>query len=110
MAQASECLVGTCDFAAFGRPPQGENTVRTVKQAEWQERRPFITFDIEANAFLYRMVRSVVGMLVMVGAGQLSVEEFQALLQAQDRSQIRRLAPAHGLCLMRVDYPAWPAV
>jgi tRNA pseudouridine38-40 synthase len=110
MTQASECLVGTRDFAAFGRPPQGENTVRTVKQAEWQERRPFITFDIEANAFLYRMVRSVVGMLVMVGAGQISVEEFQALLQAQDRSQIRRVAPAHGLCLMRVDYPAWPAV
>ncbi|MFC2038047.1 tRNA pseudouridine(38-40) synthase TruA, partial [Chloroflexota bacterium] len=62
MAQASQCLVGTHDFAAFGRPPQGDNTVRTVSQAEWQLLPPFLTFDIEANAFLYRMVRSIVGM------------------------------------------------
>jgi tRNA pseudouridine38-40 synthase len=104
MIHASYSLVGTHDFAAFGRPPQGENTVREVKRATWHEERPFLSFDIEANAFLYRMVRSIVGMLVLLGAGQISTEEFEALLQNGDRSQIRQVAPAQGLCLMRVDY------
>jgi tRNA pseudouridine38-40 synthase len=104
MRAASRCLVGTHDFATFGRPPQGKNTVRTVHRAEWQERRPFLIFEVEANAFLYRMVRSLVGMLVLVGAGQMVVEEFEAALQAQDRSQVKQLAPAHGLCLMQVRY------
>jgi tRNA pseudouridine38-40 synthase len=104
MVQASHCLVGTHDFASFGRPPQGVNTVRTVSRAEWQDRGRFFTFDIEANAFLYRMVRSIVGMLVLVGSGQISCKEYAVILEARDRSRIRQVAPAHGLCLMRVDY------
>jgi tRNA pseudouridine38-40 synthase len=105
MAQASGCLVGTHDFSTFGSPPRGENTVRTVRRAEWKERETFYTFDIEANAFLYRMVRSIVGVLMFVGCGQLSPGEFEAMLQARDRSQVRQVAPAHGLCLVQVDYP-----
>ena len=104
MVEASQCLVGTHDFAAFGRPPQGNNTVRTVHRAEFREQQPSITFEIEANAFLYRMVRSIVGMLALVGWGRIVVEDFEAILQAQDRSRIRQVAPAQGLCLMRVDY------
>lgn len=106
MAQASCCLVGRHDFATFGRPPQGENTVRTVSRAEFREKRSFLTFDIEANAFLYRMVRKIVGSLVLVGSGQISPEGFEAILQARDRSQVKQIAPAQGLCLMRVDYAA----
>jgi tRNA pseudouridine38-40 synthase len=104
MVQASGCLVGSHDFATFGRPPQGDNTVRSVFRAEWQEQRPFLTFDIEADAFLYRMVRSMVGTLVQVGQGQISPAEFEGMLPARDRSLVQRLAPAHGLCLIRVDY------
>ncbi len=105
MARASRCLVGRHDFATFGRPPRGENTVRTVFRTEWQVRRPILVFEIEADAFLNRMVRSIVGALVLVGRGQESPESFEGLLRARDRSRIRLLAPAHGLCLMRVDYP-----
>jgi tRNA pseudouridine38-40 synthase len=104
MVQASGCLVRSHDFATFGRPPQGDNTVRTVLRAEWQEQRPFLVFDIEADAFLYRMVRSMVGTLVQVGQGQISPAEFERMLLARDRSLVQRLAPARGLCLMRVDY------
>lgn len=105
MEEASCLLVGQHDFATFGQPPQGENTIRTVLRAKWQEQQPFLTFDIEANAFLYRMVRSIVGMLVQVGCGQISLDEFAAIVKARERSQGKSLAPAHGLCLMRVDYP-----
>lgn len=105
MVEAGDRLVGSFDFASFGKPPQGENTVRTVHQAVWQERGRYLLFDIEANAFLYRMVRSLVGTLVQVGLGRMSLDGFLQVLQARDRSQGKYLAPAHGLCLMRVDYP-----
>jgi tRNA pseudouridine38-40 synthase len=104
MAQASRCLVGTRDFSTFGRPPQGENAVRTVSRAEWCQRGRFLTFDIAANAFLYHMVRSLVGSLVLVGSGQLAPDEFEMMLLARDSSRVKQVAPAHGLCLMQVDY------
>lgn len=104
MAKASQCLIGAQDFATFGRALQGENTIRTVFRAEWQQRGSTVDFEIEANAFLYRMVRSIVGTLQLVGSGQLSAEEFEAILRARDRSQVRQVAPAQGLCLMQVDY------
>lgn len=104
MAEASRCLVGTRDFATFGRPPQGQNTVRTVSRAEWAVTGSRFTFDIEADAFLYRMVRSIVGTLVQVGWQQVPPEEFRGILGATDRSLVRLVAPAQGLCLMRVDY------
>ncbi len=105
MVEASRALIGSHDFASFGRPPQGDSTVREVFRVGWQEETPFLMFDIEANAFLYRMVRSIVGTLVQVGQGLISVDEFKAILDARDRSQCKYMAPAHGLCLMRVDYP-----
>lgn len=107
MAQAARCLVGTQDFGAFGRPPRedGEgNTERSVLRAGWQADGPLLTFDIEANAFLYRMVRSIVGTLVRVGRGDLSVGDFRAILEARDRGRIKLVAPPHGLCLMQVNY------
>jgi tRNA pseudouridine38-40 synthase len=106
MAEASCCLVGTHDFATFGRPPQGNNTVRTVFRADWQVSGSHLLFEIEADAFLYRMVRNIVGTLVQVGWGQVSAQDFDTMLQARDRSLVKQVAPAQGLCLMRVDYAA----
>jgi tRNA pseudouridine38-40 synthase len=104
MQQAAQSLVGEHDFATFGQPPQGEVTVRRVLAAEWGGELPWLTFDIEANAFLYRMVRSIVGTLLQVGCGAMSVEEFAAARAACDRSQAGPTAPPHGLCLMEVKY------
>jgi len=109
LSQASEYLVGSQDFATFGRPPTGEpgaSTVRRVFEARWQKQGPLLTFDIEANAYLYRMVRSIVGTLTQVGWGQISVDDFRAMLEARGHSLIRRVAPARGLCLMQVQYAA----
>ncbi len=104
MARAAKCLVGSHDFASFGRSPQGENTVRQVYQAQCTRQDQFIYFDIVANAFLYRMVRSIVGTLLLVGIGKLSPERFGEILQARDRRRSGSVAPARGLCLMRVNY------
>jgi tRNA pseudouridine38-40 synthase len=64
-----------------------------------------ITFEIEANGFLRFMVRNIVGTLVDVGMGKLSVEDIPEIFHSRDRSQASATAPAHGLFLMSVTYP-----
>lgn len=104
MQQASLHFLGTHDFASFGRAPQGDNTVRTITQAAWSVNGPEITFEITANAFLYRMVRSMVGTLLEVGLGKFKVDEVKKILLARNRSRARTLAPSNGLCLVKVNY------
>ena len=104
MDRAAKCLVGSHDFASFGRPPQGENTVRQVYRAGCTRQDWFIYFDIVANAFLYRMVRNIVGTLLPVGIGELLPEGYEEILQARDRRRAGPPVPGHGLCLMRVNY------
>jgi tRNA pseudouridine38-40 synthase len=104
MESASALIIGEHDFAAFGRSNEGGATVRRVIEAQWTAERPWVFFDIEANAFLYRMVRSIVGTLLEVGQGRLSSAEFGAVLASRDRSQAGQTAPAHGLCLVQVKY------
>ncbi len=104
MNRAAEHLVGEHDFASFGRPPQGTVTVRRLSQAVWRRQSPWLFFDIEANAFLYRMVRSIVATLLQVGQGRLSPERFGELLVARDRSQVKYMAPPQGLCLIQVRF------
>jgi tRNA pseudouridine38-40 synthase len=104
MQRAAQSLIGEHDFAAFGQPPQGRVTVRRVMVAQWGGKPPWLTFDIEANAFLYRMVRSIMGTLLQVGRGSISVEGFRAVLASRDRGQAGPTAPPQGLCLVEVKY------
>jgi tRNA pseudouridine38-40 synthase len=108
MSEAAQLLLGEHDFATFGSPPQGTNSVRRVVNVEWSRAGEKLYFEIEANAFLYRMVRSIVGTLIEVGAEELTVEEFGQLFTAADRSRAGPTAPAHGLCLMAVNYQGVP--
>jgi tRNA pseudouridine38-40 synthase len=96
----------------FHRPPP--SLVRRVLRASWSEaERPdagepdagrLLGFSIEANAFCHQMVRSMVGMLVSVGRGQLRAGEVSAIVRSGDRAFVPRPAPAHGLCLWAVRY------
>ncbi|MCP4361035.1 MAG: tRNA pseudouridine(38-40) synthase TruA [Chloroflexi bacterium] len=104
MKQAARQLVGIHDFATFGQPPQGNKTVREVYTARWQQQGEYLEFYIEANAFLYRMVRSIVGSMKLVGDGTWTVDEFAAALQAKDRSFAGKTAPPQGLYLVSVTY------
>lgn len=104
MNQAAALLIGSHDFASFGQPTQGDSTVREVMRAGWQSNGPLLVFEIEANAFLRRMVRTVVATLMETGAGWRSVENVSQVLAARDRSQAAGPAPACGLCLVEVKY------
>ena len=106
MREAARFLRGRKDFAAFGRPPApGTSTVREVREAEWAVSGTRLVFDIIANAFLYRMVRNIVGTLVRVGRGGLGPEQVAGALEAGDPSLVGPAVPARGLCLVKVEYP-----
>jgi len=105
MKKATSYLVGEHDFASFGSPTKGENTVRRVYRADWRKDGDFLHFEIEANAFLKRMVRLMVGTLLRVGQGKIPPEEVKAILEARDISLSGPAVPACGLCLVRVNYP-----
>ena len=78
--------------------------MRTLHRLEVRSDLPWITVDLEADGFLYRMVRSVVGTLLEVGRGRIPPERVAGILESRDRSQAEATAPPHGLCLMRVNY------
>jgi tRNA pseudouridine38-40 synthase len=106
MAEAASELLGKRDFQAFGSAPRkGSHTVRMVFRAEWARPDDSLEFWIEADAFLFRMVRTIVGTLLQVGDGRKSLEEFRALVRTPPQGRSAPPAPASGLCLMRIDYP-----
>ncbi|HEY7020208.1 MAG TPA: tRNA pseudouridine(38-40) synthase TruA [Ktedonobacterales bacterium] len=122
MDRAARELLGEHDFGAFGSSPRDSradgfrgHTVRTMLAAEcrarpasdsWQGSGEMIECIFAANAFLTGMVRRLVGTLVLVSEGRLSVEEFAAILAARDKAHPGAAAPAKGLCLTSVEYPA----
>jgi tRNA pseudouridine38-40 synthase len=109
MQAAAHRILGEHDFAAFGNPPQGENTVREVFRSVWQLEplaagKMFI-YEVEATAYLEHMVRRLVGAQVAVGRGKLSLDGFDALLASRNLSQNKWIAPPQGLSLAAVSYP-----
>ncbi|MGH2593481.1 MAG: tRNA pseudouridine(38-40) synthase TruA, partial [Anaerolineae bacterium] len=93
MRVASRCLIGEHDFAAFGQPTAGDSTVRFMHRVEIGGERPWIEIDLEANGFLYRMVRSMVGALIEVGRGRMPIERVAQILESRDRAQAPATAP-----------------
>jgi tRNA pseudouridine38-40 synthase len=107
MQAAGRLILGRHDFATFGDDPdEGTNTLRTVTRAEWSAEPDTgrLYFDTQAEAFLYRMVRSLVGAFKRVGDGSLTVEAFSAIMESRDRAQCPTVAPPQGLCLMEILY------
>ncbi|HSB02485.1 MAG TPA: tRNA pseudouridine(38-40) synthase TruA [Anaerolineales bacterium] len=114
LAETAQLILGTHDFSAFGSPttPRG-GTVRTVMKAEWtRTAEDEWHFEVQADAFLYRMVRKLVFVQVAVAQGKASAEALVRSLAEQSSAGTRSseklpagLAPAHGLTLVEVAYP-----
>jgi len=102
MDAAARGLIGKHDFGAFGTPPRGDNTVREMYRAQVTRAGNRVLIEIEANAFLYRMVRRIVGTLLLVGKGALSIEQFREVLAKKRRAG--QSVPPQGLCLIAVKY------
>ncbi len=104
MQRAAVALGGEHDFAAFSRR-EDVGTVRCVRRSEVAREEALVTFEIEANAFLRQQMRRTVGALVEVGRGKLTPAGFRRLLRRAEPATAGPVAPAHGLCLVRVEYP-----
>ncbi len=100
---AARQLRGEHDFAAFGTAPQpGGHTLRRVYAARWRAERDEFVFEVSANAFLYHMVRRMVGLQVKVGQGLAEPDAVRTALGSTQR--VRELAPPQGLVLVSVEY------
>lgn len=105
MQRAAQVLVGTHDFASFqASGSEMGGTVRDLVRMECARRGALVTITIEANAFLYQMVRNIVGTLIQIGLGARAADEMPKILAARNRKAAGPTAPPHGLCLMRVKY------
>ena len=105
LREAVAYLPGSHDFAAFGSSPQaGSSTIRNVLRADWQEDRDGLCFEILANAFLFRMVRKLVGYQVTIGQGELAPEELAYRLEDGRSALVKNTAPPQGLNLVEVMY------
>ena len=104
--ECAALLAGTHDFTAF--TPTDTYHVRFDRQvyaAYWREREGgLLEFWIEADTFMRHMNRALVGTMLEVGRGRLSVGDFAELLQGRHRSAAGPTAPAHGLYLMGAGY------
>jgi tRNA pseudouridine38-40 synthase len=105
MQAASRCLLGRHDFHSFETEwPNRMTSIRTILRLDLARQGPLIAMEIEADGFLYNMVRSIAGTLVNIGRGFWPVEEMERILRAEDRRAAGQTAPPEGLCLMQVTY------
>ncbi len=105
MAEAAQVLTGEHDFAAFCAAGSSvRSTVRNLYRFDIDLNGDIIEARLAADGFLYMMVRIIMGTLVEVGLGRLTVGDVEAILASRDRRKAGPTAPPQGLCLVRVDY------
>lgn len=107
MRAAAAGLVGERDFAALGGE-SGGTTVRRIMAITVRRTGPLVVISVTADAFLRGMVRRIVAVLLEAGRGRLAPDEVEALTSGAGRALHGRAAPARGLTLERVIYPARP--
>lgn len=106
MQQAALLLEGEHDFSSFRAAEcQAKSPVKTLYSAKISGTPQFLKLDLHGNAFLHHMVRNIMGALVYVGSGRLSVSGFQDLIEERSRLKAPPTFMPDGLYLVGVDYP-----
>ena len=106
MNVCSSLLLGRHDFQCFSKVnTQVNNYLCDIKYAQWVEQERLLKFTIQADRFLRNMVRAIVGTLLDVGRGKISIQEFQEIIASHDRGKAGYSVPAKGLTLTGVGYP-----
>jgi tRNA pseudouridine38-40 synthase len=107
MHRAAQRLVGYYDFTTFRSAEcQAKSPVKTLDRLDVMRAGEEVSIIAEARSFLHHQVRSMAGSLVQVGEGKWSADDLAAALKARERARCGPVAPACGLYLVRVDYPA----
>ena len=112
LADAARQFVGEHDFTAFAAVGDSgggiENPVRTITRSEWLRCGHKLSYVVEGTAFLYKMVRCMVGTMVEVGRGSMRAGDIPAILASRDHARTGPTAPPCGLVLARIEYPERP--
>jgi tRNA pseudouridine38-40 synthase len=105
MGAAAELIMGEHDFSTFcvvaSRKPDNHCL---VYRSRWLWEEEVGRYEITADRFLHTMIRSLVGVMVDLGLGRMTVKQFRTVFAAGDHRAIRHVAPARGLCLVAVEY------
>lgn len=105
MNDACSMLTGEVDCTSFAiAKSQKENMNMHIRRCGFAEHNGGLQFSIEANRFLHKSVRTIVGTLLLIGRGKINRDEFASIVEARDRSKAGETAPAHGLYLSEVKY------
>ena len=106
MHRAAQQLLGEHDFLAYCKPREGATTIRTLQRLDVRRcSRGLVKFEVQADAFCHSMVRALVGSLIAVGEARADEDMPARRLAAQNHDGMH-VAPAHGLTLEEVGYPA----
>lgn len=107
MRAGAAALVGEHDFSAFRSSEcQARSTVRRLTQLAVERDGDWIVMDVTANAFLHHMVRNIAGLLIAIGQGDQPPSWAREVLESRDRTRGGVTAPAEGLYMWSIDYPA----
>lgn len=105
LQDCADVFAGSQNFRAFSKVgTEVKDWVCDVKVSAWKADGPILTYTIEANRFLYGMVRALVGTMVEVARGYRPVQDIGRILRSEDRSEAGMAAPPHGLCLIDILY------
>jgi tRNA pseudouridine38-40 synthase len=106
LSAAAALLKGCQDFTSFAkRNTQVKTFVCTLSESTWEEDENGLVYTVKANRFLRGMVRGLVGTMLHVGRGKMSIGEFAGVLEQKDNRLADFSAPGHGLFLHRVYFP-----
>ena len=106
MKKAVHILKGKHEFKYFTPNPSNySNTVRNVFDTKLTVSKSFITFQIEADSFLYHQIRKIVGVLLDIGKKKISINQLKKSLLDDNQIEKCSLLPSKGLCLMKINYP-----
>lgn len=106
MNEACDLLYNHSDFTSFSKLHSDTKTnICKIYSAFWKEDGNRLEFSIKADRFLRNMVRAIVGTMVEVGTGKLTLKEFELVILTKDRCRAGKSAPAKGLFLSDIEYP-----
>lgn len=106
MNEACQILFEYTDFECFSKVNTDVHTFNCkIYEAHWKQKGNQMIFTISADRFLRNMVRAIVGTMVDVGLGKISLDDFRNIIESKNRSKAGFSVPAHGLYLVKVEYP-----
>jgi tRNA pseudouridine38-40 synthase len=106
MNEAAQVLMAYSDFTSFSKRNTQVHTYDcNITQSRWIQEANRLTYNVRSNRFLRGMVKGLVGTMLQVGRGKLTVEQFRGVIEAKDVSKADFSVPPHGLFLIRVEYP-----